>query len=80
MKTYGDDIDAILDILESKYHITEEILEQNDLLNFVTDRNNLEEVKDFVIWAGRYREDFNSKIHRIRYMIKILKSKKKHYG
>ncbi len=78
MNSYGETIDALLDTLERKYSISEGLLEYRGLLDFVTNPENTETIKKFIIWVGRKREDFNDKQHATNYMLKVLEGKMKH--
>lgn len=78
MNSYSDDIDSILDLLEYKYGITEKILEKRGILEYMTDRQNIEENKSFIIWAKRYKSDFSNKQHEKNYILKVLVNKMKH--
>lgn len=74
MNSYGDTIDT----LEDKYQITEGLLKYRGLLDYITKPKNTETIKEFIIWAGRKREDFNDKQHAKNYMLKVLEGKMKH--
>jgi hypothetical protein len=78
MNSYGETIDALLDILEQKYEITERLLKYRGLLDYVTNPKNTETIKEFIIWAGRKRKDFNDQQHAVNYMLKVLEGKMKH--
>lgn len=75
MNSYGETIDALIDTLEQKYGITEGLLRYRGLLEFVTDPKNTETIKEFIIWAGRKREDFKDKQHATNYMLKVFEGK-----
>ncbi len=78
MNSYGATIDALLDILERKYSINEELLKHRGLLEYVTSPKNTGSIKKFIVWAGRKKEDFNNKQHATNYMLKVLEGIMKH--
>ncbi len=78
MNSYEATIDALLDILERKYSINEELLEHRRLLEYVTSPKNTESIKKFIVRVGRKKEDFNNKQHTTSYTLKLLEGMMKH--
>jgi len=74
MNSYGDVIDALLDTLEQSYDIREGLLKYRGLLEFFTDPENTEIVKDCVIAVGRKKDFLEDKEHCKNYILKALEN------